>query len=161
MSFANKCFVITGGASGLGEATVRRFAALGANVAILDRDADRGQAIAKELGSNVEFYEMDATNEESIVKSIDAAEAKFGTIWGAVNCAGIGSAALTVSKKGKPFDSGLFDLVMKINLLGTFNTCKHAAAKMFNNTPDSNGQRGVLINVASVAALEGQKGQVA
>ena len=153
---------MTGGASGLGEASVRRLAALGANVAILDRDDERGQSIAKELGEkNVAFFNIDARNEESIKKAIDGVYARFGNIWGAVNSAGVGGATLTVDKKGAPHPSDVWDFVLGVNLNGTFNTCKYASAYMVKNAPDENGLRGVLINVASVAALEGQKGQVA
>jgi len=152
---------VTGGASGLGEATVRRLASLGANVAILDRDAERGQALAKELGSNVAFFEMDATVEESVKRAVDATAAKFGGLNGCVNCAGVGAATLTLDKKGQPHPSQVFDFVLKVNLFGTFNACKYAAAYLAKNQPDEHGLRGVLINVASVAAIEGQKGQVA
>jgi len=153
---------VTGGASGLGEASVRRLAALGANVAILDRDVERGQALAKELGEkNVAFFEIDARSEASIKKAVDAAYAKFGNIWGAVNSAGVGGATLTVDKKGAPHPTDVWDFVLQVNLNGTFNTCKYAASYMTKNQPDENNLRGVLINVASVAALEGQKGQVA
>lgn len=152
---------VTGGASGLGEASVRRLAAVGANVAILDRDVERGQEIAKELGKNVAFFEIDARKEESIKKAVDAVYAKFGNIWGAVNSAGVGGATLTVDKKGAPHPTDIWDFVLQVNLNGTFNTCKYAASYMVKNQPDENGLRGVLINVASVAALEGQKGQVA
>lgn len=161
MAFVNKTFVVTGGASGLGEASVRRLASLGANVAILDRDTARGEAIAKELGKNVAFFEMDATKEESIKKAVDDSLAKFGNIWGAINSAGVGGATLTVDKKNKPHPTDVWNFVLAVNLNGTFNCCKYAAAHMAKNTPDENGLRGILINVASVAALEGQKGQVA
>lgn len=145
----------------MGEAAARRLAALGANVAILDRDVERGEAIAKELGQKTAFFEMDARKEESIKKAVDGAYAKFGNIWGAVNSAGVGGATLTVDKKGAPHPSDVWDFVIGVNLHGTFNTCKYAAAYMTKNQPDENGLRGILINVASVAALEGQKGQVA
>jgi 3-hydroxyacyl-CoA dehydrogenase/3-hydroxy-2-methylbutyryl-CoA dehydrogenase len=157
----NKTYLVTGGASGLGEASARRLAALGANVALLDRDVARGQALAKELGSKTIFVEMDATKEESVKAAVDASMKKFGNIWGAVNCAGVGGATLTVDKKGAPHPTEVWDFVLKVNLFGTFNCCKYAAAYMTKNQPDENGLRGVLINVASVAALEGQKGQVA
>jgi len=140
---------------------VRRLAALGANVALLDRDAERGNAIAKELGGKVLFVEMDATTEESCKKAVEASFKKFGNIWGAVNCAGVGAATLTLDKKGEPHATSVWDFVLKVNLFGTFNICKYSAALMAKNQPDENGLRGVLINVASVAALEGQKGQVA
>eukprot|EP00996_Jenningsia_fusiforme_P002484 NODE_3312_length_1000_cov_44.733964_g3046_i0.p1 GENE.NODE_3312_length_1000_cov_44.733964_g3046_i0~~NODE_3312_length_1000_cov_44.733964_g3046_i0.p1 ORF type:complete len:266 (+),score=36.08 NODE_3312_length_1000_cov_44.733964_g3046_i0:89-886(+) len=162
MPFSGRTFIITGGASGLGEATVRHFASLGANCAILDRDAEKGQALATELGQKVAFFAIDATNEESIKKAIDDTVTRFGsTLAGAVNCAGVGAAALTLDRKGRPHDSKMFDFLMQVNLYGTFHTCKHVATAMQNNAPNSDGQRGVLINVASLAALDGQKGQVA
>ena len=147
----------------MGEAAVRQLAAKGANVAIFDRDTKRGESVAAELGKNVAFFEMDATKEDSIKKAIEATVSKFGasSLYGAVNSAGIGAATLTVDKKNAPHPSEGFDFVMKVNLYGTFNTCKHVAAIMSKNQPDANGLRGVLINVASVAAIEGQKGQVA
>ena len=113
---AGKTYFVTGGASGLGEATVRRLASQGANVAILDRDTERGQAVAKELGSNVAFFDMDATQEESVKKAVDATVAKFGGLNGCVNCAGVGAATLTLDKKGAPHASQVFDFVMKVNL---------------------------------------------
>ena len=146
----------------MGEASVRRLASLGANVAILDRDVEKGTALAKELGEKkVAFFEVDARKEESIKKAVDATFAKFGNIWGAVNSAGVGGATLTVDKKGAPHPTDIWNFVLDVNLNGTFNTCKYASSYMVKNQPDENGLRGVLINVASVAALEGQKGQVA
>mmetsp|Transcript_17415 Transcript_17415/g.34218 ORF Transcript_17415/g.34218 Transcript_17415/m.34218 type:complete len:261 (+) Transcript_17415:118-900(+) len=156
-----KTFLVTGGASGLGEATLRRLASEGANVAILDRDEERGQAIAKELGPRCVFFKMDATNEDSIKAAVQGAAAKFGSVHGVVNCAGVGSATTTINKKGGVHDSGIFDFVLKVNLYGTFNTAKYAAAEMAKNEPDANGLRGVIINTSSVAAFDGQKGQAA
>ena len=139
---------------------MRRLIALGANVSCCDRDVERGNALAKELGPKCLFVEMDATKEADCKKAVDNTAAKFGNLWGAVNCAGIGAATLTLDKKVAPHPSDVWDFVLKVNLYGTFNVCKYAAAAMAKNTPDENGLRGVLINVASVAALEGQKGQV-
>ena len=104
---------------------------------------------------------MDARKEDSIKAAVDATFQKFGNIWGAVNSAGVGGATLTVDKKGEPHPTDIWNFVLEVNLNGTFNTCKYAAAYMIKNKPDENNLRGVLINVASVAALEGQKGQVA
>eukprot|EP00511_Aplanochytrium_stocchinoi_P004280 CAMPEP_0204825470 /NCGR_PEP_ID=MMETSP1346-20131115/3345_1 /ASSEMBLY_ACC=CAM_ASM_000771 /TAXON_ID=215587 /ORGANISM="Aplanochytrium stocchinoi, Strain GSBS06" /LENGTH=260 /DNA_ID=CAMNT_0051953117 /DNA_START=105 /DNA_END=887 /DNA_ORIENTATION=+ len=157
---AGKTYLVSGGASGLGEATVRRLATEGANVAVLDRDAERGEALAKELGSNVAFFKMDATDEASIKQSVDDSLAKFGSIHGVVACAGIGAATTTIGKKGA-HDSGIFDFVLKVNLYGVFNLNKYAAVEMAKNEPDEHGLRGVIINCASVAAQDGQKGQVA
>ncbi len=157
---AGKTYIVTGGASGLGEATVRALAGQGANVAVLDRDDEKGQAICKELGPRTAFFEMDATNEDSVKAAVDGAAAKFGAIHGAINCAGVGAAHTTLNKKGGAHDSGIFDFVIKVNLYGVFNTCKYAATYMAKNEPDANGLRGVLINCSSVAGYEGQKGQV-
>jgi len=129
-------------------------------VCILDRDEERGKQIEKELGPRAFFVSVDATKEETIKAAVDASLAKFGSIWGAIACAGVGSVHTTIGKKG-PHDSGIFDFVLQVNLYGVFNLCKYAAFAMAKNEPDSDGLRGVLINCASVAALEGQKGQVA
>ena len=107
---------MTGGASGLGEATVRRLASQGANVAIFDRDVEKGKGLAAELGKNAAFFEMDATNEDSIKKAVESAVAKFGNLRGAVNCAGVGAATLTLDKKSNPHPSNIFDFVIKVNL---------------------------------------------
>jgi len=161
MSRAGKTYVVTGGASGLGEATVRRLASEGANVAILDRDEERASGIEKELGSKVKFFQMDATNEDSIKAAVDGVMARFGAIHGLINCAGVGSATTTINKKGGVHDSGIFDFVLKVNLYGTFNTSKHCAAVMAKNDPDQHGLRGIIINTSSVASIDGQKGQAA
>lgn len=157
---AGKTFVVTGGASGLGEATCRLFASQGANIAILDRDEERGVAIAKELGPRAAFFSMDATKEESVKAAIDAAHAKFGNIRGLVTCAGVGSATTTISKKHGVHNTDIWDFVLAVNLTGVFNAVKYCAEKMSENEDDGNG-RGVIINCASVAAVDGQKGQVA
>jgi len=158
---AGKTFVVTGGASGLGEACVRALSAQGANVAILDRDVEKGTQIASELGPRALFCEVDATKEETIAAAIESTFAKFGSIHGSVACAGVGAATTTLDKKGAPHNSGIFDFVQQCNLYGVFNTCKYVAAKMIQNPLDESGCRGVLINIASVAGIDGQKGQVA
>lgn len=161
MKRSGKTYFITGGASGLGEATVRRLCSEGANVAIADRDAERGPEIAKELGSRALFVEIDATDEKSVKAGIEKTVNHFGGLHGAINCAGIGSAALTVDKRGRTHNSGIFDFVMKLNTYGVFYASAHAAAAMAKGEPDKDKQRGVIINVSSVAGLEGQKGQLA
>lgn len=160
MDRSGKTYLVSGGASGLGEAACRRLAAEGANVCVLDRDEERGKAIAAELGDKSEFYFIDATDEESIKKAVDAAAAKFGGIHGCIACAGIGAAQTTISKKFEAHDSKIFDFVIQVNLYGVFNLNKHCATYMAKNDPDQFGLRGVIINVASVAAQDGQKGQV-
>jgi len=158
---AGKTFIVTGGCSGLGRAAAERLAKEGANVMILDRNGDDAKEVIAAIGSkNVEFAEVDVTNEASVKKAVQATVDKFGRLDGVVNCAGVGSALTTLSKRG-PMPMNAFEMVIKINLYGTFNLCRLGAAAMAKNEPDESGLRGVLINVASVAAFEGQKGQVA
>ena len=153
--------VVTGGGSGLGEATARTLVTRGAKVTILDLGGSKGTAVARELGSNVLFLETDVTNEEQVTTAIDRATTTFGAIHVAVSCAGIGTAGKTIGKEGKPHDLAAFRRTIEINLIGTFNVIRLVAARMINNTPNSQGERGVVINTASVAAFEGQIGQAA
>ncbi|RBI87199.1 3-hydroxyacyl-CoA dehydrogenase [Rhodosalinus halophilus] len=151
--------VVTGGASGLGGAVVRMLAAQGARVAILDMNAETGEAMAGETGGL--FHETDVSDPESVSAALDAVEAAFGTPRICVNCAGIGPAAKTVSK-GAAHDPGMFAKVVQVNMLGTFYTASQAAARMAQLAPaGADGERGVIVNTASVAAYEGQIGQVA
>ncbi|MDD9708543.1 SDR family NAD(P)-dependent oxidoreductase [Seohaeicola sp. SP36] len=150
--------VITGGASGLGEATARLFRASGAQVTILDRDTARGEAVAAEIGAH--FVTTDVTSEDSVKAAIAHAVAKMGKINAAINCAGIGTAEKTLGKEG-PHSLDHYNRVIGINLVGTFNVARLAAAEMAKNDPSEHGQRGVIVNTASVAAFDGQKGQVA
>ena len=150
--------VITGGASGLGEATARLFRASGAQVTILDRDAARGQAVADEIGAH--FALTDVTSEDSVKAAIALAMDKMGKINAAINCAGVGTAEKTLGREG-PHSLDHYNRVIGINLVGTFNVARLAAAEMAKNAPTEDGQRGVIVNTASVAAFDGQKGQVA
>ncbi|MDM7971380.1 MAG: SDR family NAD(P)-dependent oxidoreductase [Paracoccaceae bacterium] len=150
--------VITGGASGLGEATARLFRASGAQVTILDRDTARGEAVAAEIGAH--FVTTDVTSEDSVKAAIAHAVAKMGKINAAINCAGIGTAEKTLGKEG-PHSLDHYSRVIGINLVGTFNVARLAAAEMAKNDLSEDGQRGVIVNTASVAAFDGQKGQVA
>ena len=150
--------VITGGASGLGEATARLFRAAGAQVTILDRDAARGQAVAEEIGAH--FAMTDVTSEDSVKAAIALAMDKMGKINAAINCAGVGTAEKTLGREG-PHSLDHYNRVIGINLVGTFNVARLAAAEMAKNAPTEDGQRGVIANTASVAAFDGQKGQVA
>jgi NAD(P)-dependent dehydrogenase (short-subunit alcohol dehydrogenase family) len=160
MELQNNVALVTGGASGLGEACVRRFAAAGANVVILDRDGERGKALESELGAAVRFAQADVTSEADVTAAIQLAYDTFGTLGVVVNCAGVGWASRTVSKEG-PHPLDLFETVIKINLIGTFNVIRLAAARMGQNAPNGEGERGVIINTASVAAYDGQIGQAA
>lgn len=152
--------IVTGGASGLGEAVVREIVHAGGRAAILDVNADKAAVLVKELGDGVFFHKTDVTNEGEVSAAIDAAVSHFGSLTVAVNAAGIAMAGKTLSKNG-PFDLKLFDLTMKINVLGTFNVIRLAAARMSTNVPDGDGERGVIVNTASVAAYDGQVGQAA
>jgi len=150
--------VITGAASGLGEATARHFAASGARVTLLDRDIDRARSVAGEIGAIA--CETDVTDEVSVQGAIDATLEKYGHLTAAVNCAGIAEAAKTVGRDG-PHPLASFQRAIDINLVGTFNVARLAAAAMQQNPPAPDGARGVIINTASIAAFDGQKGQTA
>lgn len=150
--------VITGGASGLGEATARHFASAGARVTILDRDAARGAMVADEIGAH--FITTDVTDEASVTAAIAYAMDQMGCISACVNCAGIAYGIKTVGRDG-PHPLDAFQRTLDINLTGTFNVSRLAAEEMARNDPEPDGARGVIINTASVAAFDGQKGQVA
>ncbi len=153
--------IVTGGGSGLGEATARALAARGARVAILDLGRSKGAEVAKSIGAAALFCEADVANEEQVTAALDRAVQQFGGIQVAVNCAGIGTAGRTVDKAGKPFDLKLFELTLRVNLVGTFNVVRLAAARMSKNQPNDENERGVIVNTASAAAFEGQIGQCA
>lgn len=153
--------VVTGGGSGLGEATARAFAARGGRVAILDLESSRGAALASELGGEAFFAEADVTSEEQVSSALDRAVRVFGAIHVAVNCAGVTTPAKTVGRDGQPASLAGFRRTIEVNLVGTFNVIRLAAAQMVKNHPNADGERGVLINTASVAAFEGQVGQAA
>lgn len=152
--------IVTGGASGLGEATVRRIVQNGGQAAILDLSEERGQAISEELGGNVLFIKTDVTSENEVSMAIEQATSTFGSINTVVNCAGIGAASKVLGKKGV-HDLGIFSKVISINLIGTFNVIRLASEAMSKNEANANGEKGVIINTASVAAFEGQIGQAA
>ena len=152
---------VTGGASGLGEATARALAARGARVAIYDLPRSKGAELEKEIGPGARFLAGDVTDEGQVADALDAAIAAFGPLRGLVNCAGIGSASRTVDKHGQPSRLDLFRRAIEVNLIGTFNVIRLAAARMVGNEPDANGERGAIANTASIAAFEGQIGQAA
>jgi NAD(P)-dependent dehydrogenase (short-subunit alcohol dehydrogenase family) len=157
MDIEGKVFIVTGGASGLGEGTARMLAAEGGKVVIADLQAERGEAIAKELGGA--FVRCDVTKEDD-GKAVVAKAVSMGKLMGVVNCAGIAVGMKTVGKDGAhPLD--LFSKVVTINLIGSFNMLRLAAEAMAKNDPEPTGERGLIINTASVAAYDGQIGQAA
>ncbi|CAN0625443.1 Uncharacterized oxidoreductase MT1177 [Burkholderia multivorans] len=161
MNITDKVVVVSGGASGLGEATVRRFAALGARVAVLDIDDARGEAIASELGPHAMYARINVVDEASVQAGLERVIANFGAIHVCCNFAGIANAIKTIGKEG-PFPLADFQKVINVNLVGTFNVLRLAAVEMVRNEPDAaSGDRGVIINTASIAAYEGQIGQAA
>ncbi|EON18591.1 Short-chain alcohol dehydrogenase/3-hydroxyacyl-CoA dehydrogenase [Cupriavidus sp. GA3-3] len=157
MQIQGNVFIVTGGASGLGAGTARMLDEAGARVVIADLNESAGQALATELGG--QFVRCDVTSEADGQAVVAAAQA-LGRLSGIVNCAGIATANKTVGKNG-PHPLEAFDKTIRINLVGTFNMIRLAAAAMVQNTPDSEGERGVIINTASVAAFDGQIGQAA
>lgn len=158
MQLADVCAVVSGGASGLGEATARYFASNGAKVTLLDRDKDRGETVAAEIGGY--FVQTDVTDDASVSEAVDAAVSQMGMVNVAVNCAGIAIGIKTVGRDG-PHPLDAFQRTVDINLVGSFNVGRVAAAAMANNAAGADGGRGVIINTASVAAFDGQKGQAA
>ncbi|WP_455279631.1 3-hydroxyacyl-CoA dehydrogenase [Cupriavidus necator] len=157
MQIQGNVFIVTGGASGLGAGTARMLAEAGGKVVIADLSEAAGQALAAELGG--QFVRCDVTSEADGQAVVAAAQA-LGRLSGIVNCAGVATANKTVGKNG-PHPLDAFDKTIRINLIGTFNMIRLAAAAMVQNTPDSEGERGVIINTASVAAFDGQIGQAA
>jgi NAD(P)-dependent dehydrogenase (short-subunit alcohol dehydrogenase family) len=157
MDIANKVFIVTGGASGLGEGTARMLAAHGGKVVIADMVADKGAAIAQDIGGA--FVRCDVT-QEADGQAVVAAATALGKLMGLVNCAGIAPAAKTVGKDGA-HALALFAKVVTVNLIGSFNMIRLAAEAMSRNVPEATGERGVLISTASVAAYDGQIGQAA
>ena len=152
--------LVVGGASGLGEATARRLHGAGASIVIADLNAGRGSELAGELGDRAGFVEANVMETEGLEAAVAAAAAADGGLRISVCCAGIGWAQRTVSKQG-PHDLEIFSNVIKVNLIGTFNVLRLAAAAMASNDPDEGGERGVCVNTASIAAYDGQIGQVA
>ncbi len=160
MNLKDAVAVVTGGGSGLGEATSREFAHGGARVAILDLPNSPGAKVAESLGENGLFVAADVVSGDAVEQAIATAVERFGTIHIAVNCAGIGRAQRTVTREG-PHSLDLFSRVVQVNLIGTFNSIRLAAHQMAKNSPNREGERGVIINTASIAAFDGQIGQAA
>jgi len=157
MEISGKVFIVTGGASGLGEGTARMLAANGGKVVIADMQAEKGEAVAKEIGGA--FVKCDVS-QEADGKAVVGKAVSMGKLMGLVNCAGIAPAERTVGKKG-PHDLGLYTKTIMVNLVGSFNMIRLAADAMGKNEPESTGERGCLISTASVAAYDGQIGQAA
>jgi NAD(P)-dependent dehydrogenase (short-subunit alcohol dehydrogenase family) len=150
--------IVTGGASGLGEATARLLAERGAKVVVADLNEAVGKQVAAEIGGV--FAKTDVADEAQAQAAVDAA-GKLGPLRVLVNCAGLGSAARTIDRQGKPFDLKTFEFVIRVNLIGTFNMLRLAAAAMSKTEPQADGERGAIVNTASVAAFDGQIGQAA
>src|SRR5438874_9433842 len=160
MQLEGSTFLITGGGSGLGAACARLFAAAGGNVVIADVNAEAGERFANELGERARFARTDVTDEASVQGAVDAAVQALGGLHGAINCAGIGVAERMLGREG-PHALASFSRVIAVNLIGTFNVIRLAAAAMARGEPNAGGERGVVVNTASVAAFDGQIGQAA
>ncbi len=160
MDFEGRTFLVSGGSSGLGAACVRGFCKAGAKIVLGDINSSAGQALADELGSAVHYVFMDAADEAAVQHAVEAAVNTFGSLSGAVNCAGIAPAERVLGKAG-PHNLDTFRKVIHVNLLGTFNVIRLAAAAIARGEAGPDGERGVIINTASVAAFDGQIGQAA
>lgn len=160
MDISGAAALVTGGASGLGEATVRRLLAGGATCTIFDRDVPRGQALAEELGPDVRFAGGDVTSPDDVSDAV-ARAGEGGPLRVVVNCAGIGWVSRVLARDGTPHDLETFKTVISVNLVGTFNVLRLAASAVALSEPLADGVRGVVVNTASVAAFEGQVGQIA
>lgn len=160
MEINGSAVVVTGGASGLGEACVRNLVELGAKVAILDVAKEQGEKLSSQLGDAAIFCLTDVTDEKSVADAVYKTGKSFGGIHVTINCAGVGTPAKVLGKDG-PMPIEHFNQVIQINLVGTMNVVRLATGKMLENMPNKDGERGVIINTASVAAWEGQVGQAA
>lgn len=161
MDISGKTALVTGGASGLGRATVERFANAGANVVIIDLNEALGEQLATDLGDCARYVKTDVTQETDVAAAIDVAKRDFGGLHVAVNCAGVGTPSKVIDRDGNRMPLASFQKIININLIGTFNVTAQAAEAMQHNAPGEDGERGVIINTASVAAFEGQIGQAA
>lgn len=161
MDMQGKVAVVTGGASGLGEATVEWLCRAGARVAAFDMNEERGRELVARLGEQVSFHRVDVASEEDVAAALDAVVRTQGPVYALVNCAGIpGKAGRIVGKNG-PLPLADFERTLRVNLVGTFNMCRLVAALMVRNAPAAeSGERGVIVNVSSLAGIEGQMGQV-
>jgi NAD(P)-dependent dehydrogenase (short-subunit alcohol dehydrogenase family) len=160
MQLNNNTFIVTGAGSGLGGGTADLFAENGANVILLDINEEAGKARADRIGERALFVRTDVSSEEDVTRAIEAGVEQFGSIHGAINCAGIVLGRKTVSRRGV-HDLASFEKIIRVNLIGSFNVTRLAAEAMMKNEPNEEGERGVIISTASVAAYEGQIGQAA
>jgi NAD(P)-dependent dehydrogenase (short-subunit alcohol dehydrogenase family) len=160
MQITGRAFVVTGGASGLGRAAAEAIVAAGGRAVLLDVNAEAGRQAEQAIGSSVRFALADVTSEEQVKAAVDLAVSAFGNLYGVVNAAGIGPAAKVIGKNG-PHPLDLFEKAVRVNLVGTFNVIRLAAVVMTQNAPVDTGERGVIVNTASIAAFDGQIGQPA
>jgi NAD(P)-dependent dehydrogenase (short-subunit alcohol dehydrogenase family) len=160
MQISFSTFLVTGGASGLGAACARQLTAAGGRVVIADLNEVAGAALCGELGAAARYAKTDVTDADSVQAALAVATGQFGRLDGVVNCAGIVGASRLVGRTG-PHDLALFERVVRVNLIGTFNVARLAAAAMTANSPNAERERGVIVNTSSVAAFEGQIGQAA
>lgn len=159
MNIQQNTFLVTGGASGLGEATTRYLVEQGANVIIADLNQQAGEALVAELGDNTLFAQCDITSEKDVQNAIDAGIAKFGKLSGSINCAGIVVVQKLLDKEGNPADLAKFSKGIQVNLIGSFNVARLVASALTKNETSHNEDRGIIINTASIAAFDGQIGQ--
>ncbi len=158
MEILGKVAVITGGVSGLGEATARRLISLGASAALLDVNAERGGAVAGELGDRALFVKTDVSEADQVEAAFARIMDRFGAVHFMISCAGVGLSRRTVNREG-PFPMDIWSKILAINLLGTYDCARWAAFHMQANEPNEDGERGVIVNTASAAAFDGQIGQ--
>jgi NAD(P)-dependent dehydrogenase (short-subunit alcohol dehydrogenase family) len=156
----DKVALVTGGASGLGHATMRALLDAGASVVIADLPSSDGETVAKEMGDRVAFHATDVTSEDDAAGAVKTAAEAFGGLHVLVNCAGVGFPGRVLTREGTPNDLERFEFVVRVNLIGTFNMIRFAAAQMVAQEPDGE-ERGVIVNTASIAAFDGQIGQAA
>ena len=161
MKLQGKCFLVTGGASGLGRACADRFVSGGASVVILDYNEEKGAAAARELGARARFIKTNVASSDDVQAAVDLAVREFGALHGAICCAGVGTSEKVLNKEGKPLPLANFSKTIEINLIGSFNVIRLAAEKIAKQEPDAGKERGVFVLTASVAAFEGQWGQSA
>lgn len=160
MNVAGKVALVTGGASGLGLATVTALRDAGASIVVVDLPTSDGETVAKELGDEVRFAAADVTNESEVQSAVDVARDDFGGLHIVVSCAGVGFPGRVLTREGLPIDLDRFEFVVRVNLIGTFNVVRLTAAEMAKQERDE-GERGVIVNTASIAAFDGQIGQAA